>query len=437
MKKIVISVLVAFVVIFSVLVVYRVNERNKRQEELKKVKPLVTAVSVIFPKTGSISEDFSTNGVIVSSQSVEIIPKVSGKLLYLSAKDGDYVSKGKILGEIEHNEIDMQLLQAKAQVDAANANLELLKNGPLKEQIAQSESFVKQSESSFSQIKLNLEHAQDEFLRMEKLFNDKVVTEQQYKSAKTTYESLKKQSDVLNQQIVSAYEALKIIKKGSREEHVKAGKANLKQAEGFLKYIEAQIENYKLVSPLNGIITKKNMDPGNIVTPYTSIFSISKFEEPEVEMSIPEKYAFKLKEGQSVLVVSENFKGEMKIKTISPVIDPLTHLLKIKAEISHLPENFKLGMSFNCRIILNEQAKALLVPSDTVIESGGKKLVYIVDKNNKVEEKEIKAGLQTLDEIQILSGLDKSEKVIMSGNTFVKPGDLVEIENDSFGKTNE
>lgn len=427
-KKAIIIIIVVLV-LFLGLVGLRAKQRKDENEAMKKMKPPLTAVSVIVPKKGKIAEAFSTTGTLVAQSEVQVIPKASGKLISLNVDEGNVVSAGQILGEIEHNELDAQILQTRAQSRAANANLELLLNGPMKEQIEQAGASVKLAQANLSQTKINLQKAQSDLNRYENLFSQGLITPQQLEANKTQVDTLKKQVNAGEQQVISAQSGLKLLKDGTRKEQLEGGRAQTEQVNATIQLLQAQLANYSIVSPINGVVTKRNFDPGSLVGSTTPVLTISKSTQPELEMNIPEREILYLHLGENVLIESSAFPGKtitVKIKEISPVVDTQTRLIKVKATVnSNLP--FKIGMLLDCKILLQEKENSLILPLEAIINSDDGDLVYVT-VNNKVEARKVKLGIETPVEVEIESGLKSDEQVIVKGNTFVRPGDQVQIQ---------
>lgn len=417
------------IVIFAGLVGYRIKERKKQQEEISNTKPPVTAVSVVKPQKGTISDTFSTTGVIVSQSDVQVIPKVGGKIISLFVDEGSKVNSGDIIAQIEHNELDAQLLQAKAQLSITKANLDMMVNGPLNTQITQAQASVRQAESSLAQIKVNREHSQTDFDRFKKLQAQGAITNQQLENYSAQLEGLKRQYEAGQQQLISAKAALKNLKDGTRPEQISGGRGQIEQAKASIQILESQLSNYTIKAPISGVVTKRNLVQGSMASMSSSIVTISKTDSPEIEMNIPEKQILKVKLNQEVNLESSAFpdkKIKITIKEISPIVDSQTRLIKVKGAIeSDLP--LKIGMMFDCKILLRQESDSLILPSEAVLTDLEKKFVYVA-VNNKVQEKKIKVGLQNTEEIQVLEGLTPEDNVITKGNVFVKAGDNIQIE---------
>lgn len=427
-KKKVYFVVFISIVVFVSLVSIRLKQRNDEKEALKQKKPPVTAVSVTFPKRGNIFESFSTTGVLVSKNKVQITPKISGKLISLNVEEGDNVSKGQIIGEIDHSELDAQIIQAEAQFKVAKSSLDLLIAGPEDLQVVQAEAGKNQVEENMAQIKINLSQAEENYIRDEQLLKQGVITKDKLDSTRVQRDALRKQFNAINQQLIASKASLKLLKQGSRKEEISRVRAQVEQAQAGIKVLKAQLSNYNIISPLNGVVTNKNVDIGSLVGPNSPVVTISQSKNLELEMNIPEKQILNVKVGQRVNVKTQVKDINANIIKISPVVDNQTNLIKVTASInSDLP--LRIGMSFDCNIIINEKNNSLIVPSESIMQEAHEKLIY-VSVNNKVEAKKVVVGIQTPNEVEIKSGLNDKDQVIYKGNTFVKPGDKIQIEKD-------
>ncbi|MEK7434089.1 MAG: efflux RND transporter periplasmic adaptor subunit [Cyanobacteriota bacterium] len=428
-KKRFIILVIVCILGFLALVGYRISEKKKLEKKIEDTKPVTTSVSTILPKKAKISEFFHTTGTVVTNIEINVVPKATGRILSLYVDEGSIVSAGQKIADIEHSELDSQISQAKAQIAVSKANLDLLVNGPLNSQISQSEAIVKQAEANVSQIKISLENSNSELLRYKKLKNQGAITSQQYDTFESQNHALKKQVESAQQQVLSSKAGLKTLKDGTRKEQVLGGKAQLEQVTASLNLLESQLENYQVKAPISGVVTKKILEAGSMAGMTSSIVMISKISDPELEMDIPEKQILKIKLGQTVETQSSAFPGKkliVKIKEISPVVDPQTRLIRTRGFIkSDLP--LKIGMIFDCKFLLTEDSNNLVIPNEALLINEKKKYVYIVEKN-KAKEKVVTTGIQTPEDVQIITGLTEEDIVIVKGNTFIKSGDLVEIQ---------
>lgn len=438
MKKnniVILAVLIISFIGFGFILYSRLEEKNLREEELKKTKPLITYVSVIKPQKNKIIDSILVSGTVISQENIDITSKVSGRITDLNFKEGDKIKKGQLIARIEKDDLEVQILQAKAQVNSAKYNLELLENGPREEEIKHSEIQINQAIANLEQVKVNMAQAENDYQRIQNLFKDGAASKEQLEKSKSQMDSFKKQIDILNEQINLAKSSSIITKSGNRIEQINSAKASLEQAKAGLKSFEIQLKNYSIVSPISGYIIKKNISNSNTVSPGQVILSVSKSDNLEVEFNIPQKYLSQIKINQVVSLKSEIFSNsefKAKIKKIYPIIDSNNHLVKITA-IPIIKNNLlKQGMTFDAEIITKVDLTAITLPTQAVLESDNKKYVYLF-KNKKAHQQYIKIGYQSSESIQVLLGLNTNDLVILDGNSFIKSGDVVEIETNKNG----
>ncbi|MFN8673379.1 MAG: efflux RND transporter periplasmic adaptor subunit [Candidatus Sericytochromatia bacterium] len=449
------------------LVVYRIKQKNETQALLKKPKINVVPVTTIKPKKDKFISTLTVSGSFLPNEEVQIIPKATGKIIYLNLEEGNQVNKGDLIAEIDHSEIDAQINQAQANVKVAEANLKLALNGPLNPQKEQAKYQIKQNKAYITQLESNKKNLEKDLSRYIILEKQGSVSTQQLDNVKTQISVLEQQINSSKQQLASSEQGLKLLEDGTRPEQIEVNKAMLESAKANVKLYQAQLENYKIIAPFDGLVSKKLLFTGSLVTQNTPILTLSKKHSPDLVMSVPEKEIFRIKKGQKVEIKVPHEKNKTlkaTIKEINPAVDPVTHLFKVRGKTDNLG-SFKLGMILDCLITTNEIENALILPADAVIRSDDKNIIFTTrektkeekeqeqknkldnkkqneDKKDKKEPKEkpiikkavlkeVEIGLQNTNEIEILSGLDENDEVIMKGNVFVNEGDDVSIQKET------
>jgi HlyD family secretion protein len=246
------------------------------------------------------SGNIEATNVIVSSQ-------VTGKILSLLKDEGESVNAGDTVLIIDHETLALQLKQAFASKEAAEAQLNLLKAGAREEDI-------KQGEEAVTQAKVSFESAQKDVGRMKALFNSKSITKKQYEDAVSRL-------DITQAQLTSAQENLKKLKNLARPEDIKQAQANVDKQVAAIDLLKKQIRDSYVQSPINGIIVKKFFEPGETVTMLSSLFKVSDLSVVSLIIYISEEELGKVKLSQTADVSSDTYpdkKYEGKITYISP-----------------------------------------------------------------------------------------------------------------------
>lgn len=429
-KYLIIGSVVLILLLFVGLVGIRIQQKKAREADLKNQLPPPTAVAVAPPRRGQMADTLQLPGNVVSQEEVKIVPKVSGRLMTLLVQEGSPVHAGQLLGEIEHLELDAQLAQARASVQMAKANLDQLVHGPLHTQIEQSRASVHQLEASLGQLQLNQQQSERDLQRQQELLAQGAVTQQQYESTQTQVAGLKQQILAMQQQITGARAGLQQLLDGSRPEQIESARGQYNQALATIRLYQAQLANYRLISPISGVVTQKQIDVGNLVAAPNPILTLAQNNRPEIQMLLPERELPRVHLKQNVELRSAALSDQVlqaSIGKISPVVDPQTRLVKLTAYLN-TPQTLRSGLLLDCRIVLQEHQNALVVPTESVVRNLQDQPLVYVTVNNQVVAKPVKLGLRSPAEIEILQGLSPQDKVIVKGMSYVRPGDKVQVQ---------
>ena len=201
--------------------------------------------------------------------------------------------------------------------------------------------------------------------------------------------------------------------------------------------VEIQNEVNKLstlITPISGIVTDLNPTIAGVnITPATSNITIADPDSVYFEAEVSELDVIKIKEGQGVTIKldaypNETFNGAVEnvsFDSITTTTGGRAYAVKIS-----LPKNenlkFRLGMGGDCEFIVDVSMAVISVPLDTVIEQDGKTLVWIIE-NSRAKMVEVETGVETVNEIEILKGLEEGTTVITQPPSSLEEGDRVKI----------
>lgn len=281
---------------------------------------------------------------IVEGKEVEVSSKIPGRIKEIYVDEGDRVKENDIIAVIDSSDYEIQKKQIEAIVESASANLKLLERGARREDIRVAEELLKQAET-------NLRSAERDWNRAKRLFEEKSITEKQWEDARTKYE-------FALAQFKQSEENLKKLRRGVREEEIELAKAKLKEAIAGLEAIEKRIKDCEIHAPLDGIVSVKLRERGEVVNAGTPIVKIINSEKVYIYVYIPEKEIGLIKIGGIAEVRVDSFpekKFEGRIVYISPEAeftpkqiqteDERTKLVfKTKIEMDNREGIFKVGM---------------------------------------------------------------------------------------------
>ena len=291
----------------------------------------------------------------IEAREVAVASKVGGQVLEIRAEEGSRVGKGDILVLIDHETLDIQLRQAEAGVALANAQLRLLKKGARVEDIRQGEEALLQAEA-------NLKVAADDARRMRELAARGSVTPKQRDDAEARL--------VVGQaQNASAKEALAKLRRLARPEEVGAAEARLAQAVAAADLLRKTIADGTVVSPVAGIVTRRPVEAGELVSPGATVLTISELDRVHVMLFVTEKELGRVRLGGEADVMIDAapgrvFKGrvtyispeaEFTPKNIQTKEDRVKLVFGVKVEIPNPDGALKPGLPADAVIVLEER----------------------------------------------------------------------------------
>ncbi len=317
-------------------------------------KLFIIAISFIFLQCASKqpSNEINASGTIETTD-VVISSKGAGQVKNIPVDEGSTIRKNELLMNLDHELLDIQLRQAQASADQANAQLRLLQAGARKEDI-------KLAQEQVSQAKINLDQALVDKERFAKLFESSTITQKQYEDVALRY-------DLALNQYNSARESLNKVQNITRPEEIESAKANLRRNQVSIDLIQKNIDDCTITSPVDGIVSKKFVEIGEYVTPGAAVLKISDLQTVDLYIYITEEQLGKVKLGQQAEVRIDTYKDKIykgEVIFISPEAeftpksiqtqDERTKLVfAVKIRIPNNDFDLKSGMPADAKLILN------------------------------------------------------------------------------------
>ena len=289
----------------------------------------------------------------IEATNVTISSKVSGQVKIIKIEEGDRVEAGDTLLIIDHDLLDLQLKQALAGKEIADAQLSLLRKGARAEDLTQAAELLKQTEINFESAKKDLD-------RFEKLYASNAITKKQIEDITARYE-------ITITQKISAQENLKKLKNLARPEEIKQSVANLNRAGASVDLLKKNISDSYVTSPVGGIIVKKFVETGESAAPLSSLVKLADLKFVNLIIYVSERELGKVKLGQTVKIFvdafdEKTFKGkviyisseaEFTPKNIQTKDERTKLVFAVKIHIPNPDFELKPGMPADAVIELN------------------------------------------------------------------------------------
>jgi len=321
-----------------------------------KIKILLLIIPFMLFQSGCENKkpanEINASGTIEATD-VTISSKTAGQIKVIRVDEGSRVKKDEVLMYLDHDLLDIQLRQAQAGVEQAEAQLRLLQAGARSEDINLAEEQVQ-----FAGI--NLEQATADKDRLEKLYESSTITKKQFEDAETKYEQAMNQYN-------SAKENLNKIKNITRPEEIESARANVKRNMVSVDLIRKNIEDCTIISPVDGIVSKKFVETGEYITPGAAVLKLSDLQNVDLYIYVTEEELGKVKLGQKADVTIDTYKdktykgeviyispeAEFTPKSIQTQEERTKLVFAVKINIPNFEFDLKSGMPADAKLILN------------------------------------------------------------------------------------
>ena len=286
---------------------------------------------VYFGQWQSQRSEMYYSGTIEATQA-NLAFQVSGRVVNVAVREGHVVTKNQLLAELEPAELQSRKDQAEANLDRSIKTREQLSTllSIYKNTLPAD---VARSEANMTSAKDTMEDARKNYRRYEQLFTQGVVTEKERDAVKLSYDNAKSRFDDREAALRQAKSNLKNIE--ATEKEIEAANAQAKQAKAAMEQSDIQLHYARLLAPFNGIITSRNVEPGEVVTTGREVLSMADLSIVDLKIFIDETEIAKVKPGQDVDVKVDTFPNKTykgKVAFISPEGEFTPKIIQTKKE---------------------------------------------------------------------------------------------------------
>jgi len=344
----------------------RLFNENKTNDQSDVVKPLESIkVSVVKPTVMQFEDIVTFVGGVEPKEAAIVGSKVTSNVTVLDVfvDIGDQVKQGQLLARLDDSLTRRQIEEARAAVAAAKA--------------------------SISQAKSQLQTTEKDYVRYKNLYQEQVISRQQLDQIEGQYEVDKAKLDQSQRQ--------------------------LEQAEAQLRQLQVMMSYHDIVSPVNGVIAERNIDPGDTVGAGSSCFVVSRQETVKIKGTITESDYPKVRLGQLAHVTIDAFPGvsfDGSVSRLSPTLDASTRTANLEVWI---PSKgiLKPGMFARVEVVVGKH-DGIALPKEAVkqLAGTGEWYCFIVGPDKKAKQIFVKRGIETGNLVEIIEGVSAEDRVI-------------------------
>jgi HlyD family secretion protein len=300
---------------------------------------------------GGNSETIRASGTIEATE-VNVAARSAGQVLELRKAEGDAVKSGDTLALIDHAALDLQLQQAQALLDQAQAQLDLLRKGARDEDQAQAQELA-------NQAKANLESARADRDRAAALFSSGSTTRKMKDDADARFAGAQAQYN-------AAQENVSKLSRFARPEELRGAEARVTQAQAARDLLAKSVADCHILAPVSGVVTSRPARVGELVGPGTTVMVVTDMDPVSLMIYVSETELARVKLGAGAEVRIDAARSRVfngKVTYISPTAEFTPKNVQTRED--------RVKLVFGVKLELGNEDAALkpVMPADAVLKA--------------------------------------------------------------------
>ena len=330
-------------------------------------------------------------GRVVTVSRTQVGSEITGVVLRRLVQEGDRVTQGDLLLVLRSDELTAQVRQAEAALN------ELMS------------STRPQASVDLANAQVQLAQASRELQRRRILAKDSVISKEEL-------EQSEKAESLARNNVESARLKALALAPGKAEEIV------LRER---LVALQAQLAKTQVRSEVTGIVLTRNVEPGDLVQPGMTLFTIALDGNTEIRVPLDERNLPRLALQQNASVIADAYPDRpfpAQINFIAPSIDPERGTVEVRLTVDPVPDFLRQDMTVSVNIETDKRAHARVIPNDALGNMQGNKAVVLLLRDGKIHRQTVTLGLRGLAMSEVVSGLQDGEQVLADAVSPLKDG---------------
>jgi len=400
-------------------------ESNKTAN-VNAAQPTVVNVTAAPAVLRDLPQFFEATGNLASDQQTDVAPTVGGKVVAVNFDVGGYVNRGDVLVRLDDRDARIRLEQAQAAAAQQEAAVRQAEAGVQQAQqnVRQTQARLGLTEGSnfdietFSQVRATraqLDLAEKELRRFERLLETGDVSRSQYDQRRAQRDQLQAQLDESRSTAAVAVQAIRTAQAAvsTAQQQVSAARAGVVNAQTQVAAAQKAINDAVIYSPISGTIQERNADPGEFVGTTGKIATIVRTNPLRMRIDVPEQSIGQARVGQSISLTTSAYPERQfagTIVRIVPGLNTTSRTMTAEAEVNNVDGLLKPGQFASVKILLPESRRAVMVPASAVRQEGTTARVYVV-KDGRAQERIVTLGEVENEMVEVKNGVAPDERV--------------------------
>ncbi|BEP29564.1 efflux RND transporter periplasmic adaptor subunit [Helicovermis profundi] len=368
---------------------------------------------------GDVINYIEASGELITENEIKLKSKVSGFVEKINVKVGSIVKKGDIIALLDSENLKLEIKSINSQIDGVNAELLSVSKSIDKNELSKLDSSIRIAQNNQNNYK-------EIYDTNKELFEKGVIS-------KTELDASKKRFDASVENLKIAKNNRNIAIKGISKEQREQFESRLSVLEYNLEIKERQLMSSTVKASMDGIITNKFVNEGDMLLSGAPICEISDKNNLQIESYVLVSDAEKINIMDEVAILDTDLDKEFtgKVikkdpKAISKISDLGINQKRVKITIKpNVSIKRVLGFEFDLKIILKRSKNVIKIKDDAIFKIGNEKYVFLI-KDGFSKLTKIETGLEGFDYVEVVSGIKEGNVVILSPENELEDGMKVE-----------
>ena len=368
----------------------------------KETEPVVT-VQTATAERGKIEQVITSDAILFPKDQAAITPKISAPVKKFYVQRGSRVHRGQLLAVMENRDLAAAEAESKGAYEQAQATYGIATSSSIPEEWQKAEFDAKAAKEAYD--------------AQQKVYDSRKVLYEQGALPRKDFD----QSAVALIQAKANYEIaqqhLTALQNAGKKDQVKLAEGQLSSAKGRYQGAEAQLSYSEIRSPIDGVVTERPLYAGETAPAGTPLIVVMDTSSVIARAHLPQFAPNSLKAGDAAtLVLPGDVEVKGKVTLVSPALDPNSTTLEVWVAAPNRDGSLRPGTTATVKIIARTVDNAIIVPASALLKTpDGSTAVMIAGPDSKAHQVSVQTGIRQGDRLQVISGLNGGEKVIVSG----------------------
>ncbi|MFW6140645.1 MAG: efflux RND transporter periplasmic adaptor subunit [Acidobacteriota bacterium] len=363
------------------------ESENTIQRGSEEAQEAPVSVRTVTAKKGDLNIRLKSPGEAFTRKKIIIKSEVPGWIDNLHVEEGQHVKKGDLLVELDNQQYQLNLQEARA------SYLQKLSELLMEQKFSLTQEQITTSGTE------RLEQTKKEFEKANDLYSKGLISLDEHQKASKEYE-------------------MALIEAGELKDEIREAAKGVTQADINVKKARMELGKTTISAPFSGIICELRVTSQEHVSSSQELFTLVNIDQIQVHAKVLESEIGKMKTGREVTMnfsayPQKKFKG--MVKSISPIINPEDRTCRVIVTMKNPDEVIKPGMHAEVEIITDIYQNRLLIPQEAILVRGGRKLAFVVE-DSLAKWRYLELGLENEEYAEVLDGIQEGEPVIIEGH---------------------